>query len=121
MRGRRKKIDATQMLSYIESPPSVDLRKDCVLLIPTHVNGNHWVATITMLLYYRHQQGVMHEVIVNSLYSGESYNPVTLVCWVHFILYCFQSMLILAKYFTLYARNISFTTEFVDVEDDSPE
>ena len=67
LRGRRKKIDATQM--YIESPPSVDLRKDNVLLIPTHVNGNHWVATI---LYYRHQQGVMHEFIVKSLYSSES-------------------------------------------------
>ena len=68
LRGRSKKIDdATKR--YIESPPSVDLRKDNVLLIPTHVNGNHWVATI---LYYRHQQGVMHEFIVKSLYSGES-------------------------------------------------
>ena len=68
LRGRSKKIDdATKR--YIESPPSVDLRKDNVLLIPTHVNGNHWVATI---LYYRHQQGVMHEFIVNSCYSSES-------------------------------------------------
>lgn len=68
LRGKRKRID-DRTQKYIESPPSVNLLKDCLLLIPTQVNGNHWVATI---LYYRHQQGVMHEFIVNSLYSGES-------------------------------------------------
>ena len=41
----------------------------CIIDSNSCFNGNHWVATI---LYYRHQQGVMHEFIVNSLYSGES-------------------------------------------------
>ena len=96
LRGKRKDIIDEKTSKKIQGPPMVNLHEDFLLLIPTHINGNHWYATI---LYYRHEDSVMHEFRMNSLgYAYDKFNAgndsVVKIIFLRYIAQYFPSVLV---------------------------